>query len=126
MIKKHPTATPKSYVLGYIFSVILTLTAYYLVVAGTVSGWTAAFIILALAVLQLAVQLFYFLHIDQGKKPRWNIISFFFAVLVVLIVVLGSIWIMVNLSYHHGHDKTSDQIDEYIQEEEVINKENLR
>ena len=125
MIKKHPTATPKSYVLGYIYSVVLTLAAYYLVVNEVLSGWTAAFIILSLAVLQLAVQLFYFLHVDQGKKPRWNLITFFFAVMVVLIVVLGSIWIMVNLSYHHAHHGTSDEVEQYIQQEELINKKDL-
>lgn len=126
MTKKPDTATTKSYTLGFIYSVLLTLTAYYLVVNDVLSGWTLAFAILALAVLQLAVQLFYFLHLDQEKKPRWNMISFFFAVQTVLIVVLGSVWIMINLSYHHGHEKTSDQIDEYIQEEEVINTEDLR
>jgi cytochrome o ubiquinol oxidase operon protein cyoD len=126
MTKKPDTATTKSYTLGFIYSVILTLTAYYLVVNDVLSGWTLAFAILTLAVLQLAVQLFYFLHLDQEKKPRWNMISFFFAVQTVLIVVLGSVWIMVNLSYHHGHEKTSDQVDEYIQEEEVINTEDLR
>lgn len=126
MTKKPDTATTKSYTLGFIYSVLLTLTAYYLVVNDVLSGWILAFAILALAVLQLAVQLFYFLHLDQEKKPRWNMISFFFAVQTVLIVVLGSVWIMVNLSYHHGHEKTSDQIDEYIQEEEVINTEDLR
>ncbi len=125
MIRKNPVATPKSYVLGYVYSVVLTLSAYYIVVNDILSGWTAAFIILSLAVLQLAVQLFYFLHLDQGKKPRWNMITFFFAVMVVLIVVLGSIWIMVNLSYHHSHHGTSDEIEQYIQQEELIDKKDL-
>lgn len=126
MIKRHPTATSKSYILGYVYSVLLTLGAYYLIVKEVLSGWTAAFIILSLAVLQLFVQLFYFLHLDQGKKPRWNMISFFFAVMVVLIVVLGSIWIMVNLSYHHAHQRTPDQVERYIQDEEIINRKDLR
>lgn len=126
MIKKHPVATTKSYVLGFVYSVFLTLSAYSLVVYDVLSGWTVAFIILALAVLQLSVQLFYFLHLDQEKKPRWNMISFFFAVQTVLIVVLGSVWIMVNLSYHHAHQRTPEQVERYIQEQEAINKENLR
>jgi len=126
MTTKPSTATKKSYVLGFIYSISLTLLAYYLVVSSVLSGWAAAFIILALAVLQLAVQLFYFLHIDQEKKPRWNLISFFFAVQTVLIVVLGSVWIMINLSYHHGHKTTPEQVEKYIQEEEAIGKENLR
>ncbi|MEX2014705.1 MAG: cytochrome o ubiquinol oxidase subunit IV [Candidatus Saccharimonadales bacterium] len=126
MIKKHPVATTKSYVLGFAYSIILTLTAYYLVVNNVFSGWTIVFIILALAVFQLGVQLFYFLHLDQERKPRWNMITFLFAVQTVLIVVLGSVWIMVNLSYHHGHKKTPEQIEKYIEEEEVIDRENLR
>ena len=60
MSAKSPTA--KSYISGFLYSVILTLTAYYLVVNDVFSGWTLVFSILALAVVQLAVQLFYFLH----------------------------------------------------------------
>lgn len=126
MTKKPDTATTKSYVLGFIYSIILTLTAYYLIVNEILSGWTVAFVILALAVLQLAVQLFYFLHLDQEKKPRWNMITFFFAVQTVLIVVLGSIWIMVNLNYHNSHKRTPDQVEKYIQDQEAIKREDLR
>jgi cytochrome o ubiquinol oxidase operon protein cyoD len=126
MTKKPDTATTKSYVLGFIYSIILTLSAYFLVVNNVFHGWTVAFIILALATLQLIVQLFYFLHFDQEKKPRWNMITFFFAVQTVLIVVLGSVWIMVNLSYHHADQRNPGQIENYIQEQEAINKENLR
>lgn len=123
MTKKDPNSG--RYITGFIYSVFLTLTAYFLVVNEVFSGWTVVFIILALAVLQLAVQLFYFLHINQEGKPRWNLITFFFAVQTVLIVVLGSVWIMVNLSYHHGR-KTPAQIKEYIQEEEAIDGKDLR
>lgn len=126
MTKKPDTATTKSYVLGFIYSVVLTLTAYYLIVNEVLSGWAAAFSILAMAVLQLGVQLFYFLHLDQEKRPRWNMISFFFAVMVVLIVVLGSVWIMVNLSYHHSHKRTPEQVEKYIQEQEAIEEKDLR
>lgn len=126
MTKKPDTATTKSYTLGFVYSIILTLAAYYVIVNEILTGWTAAFSILAMAVLQLAVQLFYFLHLDQEKKPRWNMISFFFAVQTVLIVVLGSVWIMVNLSYHHSHKRTPEQVEKYIQEEEAIEKKDLR
>lgn len=116
----------KTYVFGFIYSIALTLGAYYLVVEKVLDGWTLAFVILGLAVAQLAIQLFYFLHLNHEKKPRWNLITFFFAVQTILIVVLGSIWIMVNLSYHHSYGKTPEQIEQYIQEEEAINKEDLR
>jgi cytochrome o ubiquinol oxidase operon protein cyoD len=96
------------------------------VVYDVLSGWTVAFTILALAVLQLSIQLLYFLHLDQEKKPRWNLVSFFFAVQTVLIVVLGSVWIMVNLSYHHAHKRTPEQVEKYIQEQEAIEKKDLR
>jgi cytochrome o ubiquinol oxidase operon protein cyoD len=124
MTSKNPST--KSYVVGFIYSILLTLTAYYLVVNEILHGWTIAFAILALAVFQLAVQLFYFLHLNQEKKPRWNLISFFFAVQTVLIVVLGSVWIMVNLSYHQGHKRNPAQVEKYIQEQEAINREDLR
>jgi cytochrome o ubiquinol oxidase operon protein cyoD len=116
----------KSYIFGFFCSVVLTLSAFYLVIYDVLVGWTLAFSILALAVIQLAVQLYFFLHLNRDKKTRWNMITFFFAAAVVLIVVLGSVWIMVNLSYHHSRQRTPDQVEEYIQQEEIIDREDLR
>lgn len=108
-----------SYVVGFILSLELTIAAYLLVVNGAIAnrGWLIAAIIV-LAVVQLLVQLVFFLSLDKESKPRWNLVTFLFAALVVLIVVLGSLWIMNNLDYHHG--LSPEEIDTEIIEDEGI------
>jgi cytochrome o ubiquinol oxidase subunit IV len=68
-------------------------------------------VIIVLAVSQLFVQLLFFLHLSRESRPRWNLIVLLFAAMVLLIVVLGSLWIMNNLNYHHPNQ---DQINKYI------------
>lgn len=54
--------------------------------------------ILALAVLQLFVQLRYFLHL--GPHSPWrDLAAFAFALALIVIVVGGSLWIMANLTH---------------------------
>jgi cytochrome o ubiquinol oxidase subunit IV len=96
-------ATAQSYALGFIFSVILTLTAYGLV-ASRLSHLLSHAILIPLIVLlgiaQFGVQLFFFLHLGKKSTPRANTLMFLFALLIVSILVIGSLWIMYNLNYN--------------------------
>lgn len=89
-----------SYTVGFLLSIALTLAAYFLVVDRILSGSTLVVAIIGLAIVQLFVQLTFFLHLGGESKPRWNQMVFWFALLVVLIIVIGSIWIMANLDYN--------------------------
>jgi len=112
----------RTYIVGFIISIGLTLEAYFLVVRGALPGWALVFTILGLAVVQLLVQLYFFLHIDDEIKPRWKMTSFLFAGLVVMIVVLGSVWIMTNLDYNHEKLHSADELNQLIEEEEAISR----
>jgi cytochrome o ubiquinol oxidase subunit IV len=77
-------------------------------------------ILVTLAILQLVVQLMLFLHLGDEPKPRWNLLAFLFAVLVVAIVVGGTLWIMYELSHPPG-DASTQKLEEYnVFEEENI------
>ena len=106
-----------SYFIGFILSVITTVLAYYLVVNGILPKQGLIYVVMGIAVVQLVVQLVFFLHIGRGS--RWKLITFLFAVLVVLIVVVGSIWIMNNLDYNMMH-MTPEQMDTYMTNNEGI------
>jgi cytochrome o ubiquinol oxidase operon protein cyoD len=112
----HGTLT--SYVMGYLLSLELTVAAYLLAVRHVNSHHllfahrTLVGGIALLAVTQLMVQLFFFLHLSRESRPRWNLIVLLFAAMVLGIVVFGSLWIMHNLNYH---TETPDQINKYIQ-----------
>lgn len=88
-----------SYVVGFILSLATTLTAYFMVTKHWLSGNGLVLALLSLAVGQFVVQLLFFLHIGRETRPRWKMLMLVLALVFVLIVVLGSIWIMYNLNY---------------------------
>lgn len=87
----------KSYLIGFAASIALTLLAYLFVEGNHLSGGALNAMIITLCVMQVLVQLIFFLHLGDESKPYWNLISFLFMVMVVLIIVLGSIWIIFDL-----------------------------
>jgi len=100
----------RSYSIGFGLSIALTLAAYGLVVQHAAHGWALVFVLAGLAIIQLMVQLVFFLHLGRESKPRWNLSVLFFAVMVVCIVVFGSLWIMKNLAYNHAPQPSSSDI----------------
>ncbi len=90
----------KSYLLGFVLSIVLTLVSYFLVIERVATGWVLDLSVAVLAIAQATLQLILFLNLLREAKPRWNLIIFLFMVLIVVIVVSGSIWIMNNLSYN--------------------------
>ncbi len=89
--------TTKSYVIGFGLSLVFTLLSYYLVVHKTRTGNTLLAAILGIAVLQMLVQIFFFLHLGRGPKPLYNVAFFFATVGIIVIAVGGSLFIMTNL-----------------------------
>lgn len=107
-----------SYTLGFVASLILTFGAYTVVTSSNYSRGILIGVTAVLAIIQLFVQLYFFLHLGRESKPRWNLIALSFALMVVLIVVIGSIWIMNNLSYNGGHSSSPSDTDSYIIKDE--------
>lgn len=96
------TARIISYSVGFLSSVVLTIAAYAIVVNDIFTDlWSPAIIALvlsALAIVQLVVQLLFFLHLGEESKPRWKLMSFIFAFIILGIIVFGSLWIMFDLN----------------------------
>jgi len=87
------------YVSGFVLSISLTVMAYLMVHYQTLGKWPLVGAIATLAFIQFWVQLVFFLHLGDEAKPRWKLGVFAFMSLIVLIVVVGSLWIMNNLNY---------------------------
>src|SRR5262249_45653215 len=85
--------TLKSYLIGFFSSLVLTGFSFLLVIMKWLSGQFLIYTVMGLAVVQAVVQLIFFLHLGQEAKPRWETFIFFFMVLVLLIIVIGSLWI---------------------------------
>jgi len=106
---KKPLAT---YVIGFILSIFLTLLAYGTVTSHSFTASITIGLIVFFAVVQLFVQLTFFLHLGAESRPRWRLVTLGFGVLVVAIVVFGSLWIMNNLNYNMMH--SPDKMQQYI------------
>lgn len=91
---------------GLILCVLLTLASYFIVSDDLLTGRMMVLAIMALGVVQAGIQLVYFLNLGHENKPRWNALTFLFMLSVLLIIVIGSLWIMYHLDYHHSlmHD----------------------
>lgn len=96
--------TTGSYVFGFISSLILTLTAYWLVTHHVFGRLLVTGIICALAFLQFLIQMVFFLHLGSERRPRWKFLVFCLMIFIVLILVVGTLWIMANLNYHMPSD----------------------
>lgn len=107
----------QQYSLGFGLSVVLTMSAYLMAVHHVFSGWGLAYAIVGLAVAQVIVQLVFFLHIGHESEPRWNLLMLDFTLLVVVIVVIGSLWIMNHLNYHMN-GASPDATNNYIVNDE--------
>ncbi len=119
IVAKHqlqPGST-RTYVVGFVTSIILTLTAFTLIELRDYLSESAIIgVIVALAMTQFLVQLFCFLHLGRETRPRWKLAVFYFMIGVVLILVIGSLWIMSNLNYRMGHE----QMTEYLKSQDSL------
>ncbi len=97
-IKKEYHGTLPLYLLGFFGSLILTLTSFYLVWAELLPKDQLIYTIVGLGILQAALQLHFFMHLGKEAKPRWESISFFFMLTCLVIIVLGTLWIMYDLN----------------------------
>jgi len=97
--KAKPQGSLLSYISGFLLSLLLTAAAYIAVTQHTFSGAALITIIIVLAILQVLVQLFFFLHLGSETRPRWKLIVLLFMLMILGLLVFGSLWIMQNLNY---------------------------
>ncbi|MGP1947328.1 MAG: cytochrome o ubiquinol oxidase subunit IV [Arsenophonus sp. NC-PG7-MAG3] len=88
----------KSYLIGFILSVILTVVPFCMVKNGTISHDIILWIVIGTAIAQILVHLICFLHMNTSSDNSWNLVAFLFTILIIAIIVIGSLWIMYNLS----------------------------
>ena len=113
MEKQSVSRQVTGYVIGFGLSIITTLASFYLVINKVFNGDTLLYVILAIAVAQLIVQVVFFLHI--GRESAWRAFTFYFTIFVVLILVIGTLWIMHNMNYNMM-DMSPDQMRQYMED----------
>ena len=88
------------YLIGLCLSIILTAIPFGIVMSGTLGETLSVVIILLCALGQVLVQLIFFLHMNNSSENRWNVVTMAFVVILVLILIVGSIWIMQHLDHN--------------------------
>lgn len=96
--EEHGTA--RTYVVGFLLSLLFTFIPYWLVTQHLLTTQGLLVVIMAIAVIQMVVQVVFFLHLGREKKPRWQLYFFAGTIVGIVTVVGGSIFIMSNL--HHN------------------------
>jgi cytochrome o ubiquinol oxidase operon protein cyoD len=89
----------KSYVTGFVLALILTAIPFALVAANPLPRAATLVIIAVAAIIQVLVHLRYFLHLDLTSTPRENLLAILFAAILIIIMVGGSFWIMLDLQH---------------------------
>lgn len=95
--KKEWHGSLKAYIIGFAASFILTCTSFLLVVTNLLPGSYLPHALIGLALTQAVIQLIFFLHVGQEDKPKWETLTFAFMVLVLLVILIGTLWIMFDL-----------------------------
>lgn len=89
----------RSYMIGFVLSVVLTAIPFWIVLAEVeIHLWLALSIIFGLGAIQIMVHVFYFLHVTVKAEAGWQIMSLVFTGVLLLIVLVGSIWVMTHLN----------------------------
>jgi cytochrome aa3-600 menaquinol oxidase subunit IV len=98
----HQTKTkfPISHVIGFLSSLTLTFFAVWVALKTDLTFHMILIIIGSLAILQAALQLYMFMHMNEGEDGQVQTINIVYAIFTAVVIVAGSIWV---LSSGHTH-----------------------
>lgn len=96
--ESHNHGSFKSYMIGFVLSVILTAIPFALVMTGVLPKQATALLVMGFAVVQIVVHMIYFLHMNSKSEGGWTMLALIFTVIVVVIALSGSLWVMYHLN----------------------------
>jgi len=91
-----------SYVIGLGLALLLTGVSFWVASTSLLWGPGIAVGLVVLAIAQMGIHLVFFLHITSGPDNTNNVLALAFGVLIVLLVMIGTIWIMAHLAANMG------------------------
>ena len=91
-----------SYLIGLGLATLLTIVSFFIAISGTTLVWAPSIpvALVVLAVAQMGVHLVFFLNITTGPDNVNNVMALAFGVLIVLLLLVGSLWIMANMNHN--------------------------
>lgn len=88
----------RTYLTGFVLSVVLTVIPFAIVMGDMMSNhvWAIA-VIFVMAGAQMVVHIHYFLQVSLRVDHGWQFMAMLLTILLLVIILSGSIWIMINL-----------------------------
>ena len=86
-----------AYLIGLALALVLTGVSFWVASTSVLWGPGVAVGLVVLAIAQMGVHLVFFLHITSGPDNTNNVLALAFGVLIVLLVMIGTIWIMTHM-----------------------------
>jgi cytochrome o ubiquinol oxidase subunit IV len=90
----------RAYVIGLLLAVFLTLIPFRAVMHHEIGRDAALWTIVICAAVQMVVHFVYFLHLNRRPEQHWYRVALVFAVLVIAILVVGTLWVMTHLNHN--------------------------
>lgn len=95
----HNHGSTKSYIIGLILSLVLTIIPFGMVMKGDFNETFVVIAIAVMAVFQVLLQLILFMHLNLKTEEGRDSGSFvFFTAVILTLVIGGSLWIMYHLN----------------------------
>ncbi len=88
------------YIVGLALATLITVVAFFISGTSLVWGPSIPIALVVLAIAQIGVHLVFFLHITTGPDNVNNVLALAFGVLIVMLLIIGSLWIMTNLNHN--------------------------
>jgi len=90
----------RGYLIGLGLATLITVVAFF--ISGTSLVWQPSIPIalMVLAIAQMGVHLVFFLHITTGAESFNNVLALAFGLLIVILLIVGSLWIMTHLNHN--------------------------
>lgn len=85
------------YLIGFLLSVVLTAVPFWLVMTGALDPQVTSILVVVAAVAQILVHTVCFLHVNTSSEGGWTLLAYVFTAVLVLIVIIGSLWIMYHI-----------------------------
>jgi cytochrome aa3-600 menaquinol oxidase subunit 4 len=93
-MEKETKRFPISHVFGFVLSLVLTFAAAWVALKTGLTFNVIMWVIGTLAIIQAGLQLFMFMHVNEGEDKKTQIINIAYGVFCALVIVVGSIWTM--------------------------------
>ena len=91
--------TLRTYLTGFVVAALLTAIAFWIAMTGSIANVAAAkAVIVVLAIAQIGVQTWAFLHLNARTQEGWKLIAYVFTAVILVVTIAGSLWIMTHLS----------------------------